>query len=191
MDLSIKDIFRSPPVLVTERLKLRKIEKADRCDMFEFSSDPELTRFLTWEPHPDLGYTAKYLSYVQSQYRAGKFFDWAVTLSEKMIGTCGFTALDEYNLCGEMGYVISSHYHGQGYATEAAMRVIRFGFEELGLRRIESRYMIGNDASRRVMEKCGMTFEGVRRQSLYIKGRYVDVGTCSILDTEYKAMRSK
>lgn len=185
--MDIKSIFRAPPELHTERLTLRKLLPRDKGDMFEYARDPEVTRFLTWLPHHSEAYTHSYLTYVQSQYRAKKFYDWAVTCKDsgKMIGTCGFTNIDEKNLCGEVGYVIAPLYQNRGLATEAVREVIRFGFEELSLERIEARYMVGNNASRAVMEKCGMSFEGVLRRSLYVNDRFVDVGVCSILRSEY------
>jgi ribosomal-protein-alanine N-acetyltransferase len=63
---------------------------------------------------------------------------------------------------------------------------MRFGFEELGLNRIEARYMVGNDASRRVMEKLGMAFEGISRSEILVDGTYRDVGRCAILREEFK-----
>jgi len=185
--MDIKKTFRDPPTLYTDRLTLRKLSSRDWSDMFEYACDKEVTKFLTWEPHQSKSYTLSYLTYIQSQYRAGKFFDWAVvcTSSGKMIGTCGFTTLDPANLCGEVGYVISPLYQNRGIATEAVLRVIRFGFEELGLQRIESRFMIGNDASLRVMQKAGMIYEGTHRRSLFVKNRFVDVGVCSLLLQEY------
>ena len=183
---TIKQIFRNPPVLYTERLLLRKLERYDSADMYEYSCIPEVTKYLTWEPHPDEAYTHKYLSYIQSQYRAGKFFDWAVVYKGKMIGTCGFTAINESCLSGEVGYVINPKYSNMGIATEAVKRVLEFGFEVLCLRRIEAHYMPENTASRRVMEKCGMTFEGILRKSMLVKGQLIDVGICSILRSEYE-----
>ena len=186
MTKGIKSLFRDPPVLYTDRLTLRRMQKSDYEDMFDYCKSKELTKYLTWHPHPDKGYTHKYLSYVQSKYRTGEFFDWAVVYEGRMIGTCGFTTLSEEHLNGEIGYVISEKYQNMGLATEAVKRVIEFGFDVLGLRRIEAHYMVGNDASRRVMEKAGMTFEGIQRDSMYVKGRYVSVGICSVLKTEYK-----
>ena len=106
-----------------------------------------------------------------------------------MIGTCGFTALDFNHNVAEVGYVINPKYHNRGIATEALRRVMDFGFMELNAHRIEAKYMIGNDASRRVMEKCGMTFEGVRRSSMFVKGKYRDIGICSLISDEYMKMR--
>ena len=69
--------------------------------------------------------------------------------------------------------------------------MLRFGFDVLGLHRVEARYMVGNDASRRVMEKLGMQFEGVRRGSMLVKGAYRDIGICSVLVNEYRERRPR
>ena len=90
-----------------------------------------------------------------------------------MIGTCGFTRFDYSNNSAEIGYVINPEFRGRGIAGEAARRVIRFGFDELGLNRIEAKYMDGNVASRKVMEKIGMKYEGTMRGSLKIGGSTV------------------
>ncbi len=81
--------------------------------------------------------------------------------------------------------MLNPAYWRQGIALEALLEVMRFGFLSLGLHRIEARYIFGNDSSRRVMEKAGMTFEGISRESMYVKGRYVSVGTCSVLRDEF------
>lgn len=184
---SIFRIFAKMPTLETERLILRPLCLDDTDDMFEYSKREEVTKCLTWSPHPDKAYTLDYLTYLQTRYKSGDFFDWAVVRRDtgKMIGTCGFTRFDFRHDCGEIGYVINPDHTGQGFATEAAQRVIRFGFENLALNRIECKYMTDNEASRRVMEKNGMRFEGVRRQGMLIKGSYRDIGICSILREEF------
>ncbi|MBE6613159.1 MAG: GNAT family N-acetyltransferase, partial [Ruminococcaceae bacterium] len=105
--------------------------------------------------------------------------------AHKMIGTCGFTTLDFANNAAEVGYVLNPAYWGMGIAPEAVRRVIDFGFRELNVHRIEAKYMVENARSRRVMEKVGMTFEGVKRASMYIKGEYRDIGYCAILADEF------
>lgn len=180
-------IFRKIPTLETERLVLRRLKIADYADMFEYSKSDKVTKYLLWRSHPDAKYTRNYLSFVQSQYRSGNFFDWAVVERDtnKMIGTCGFAKLDFENNLAEIGYVINPAYWRRGYATEAVKRVIDYGFEELNIHRIEARYIVGNEVSRRVMEKCGMIFEGIHRSSLYVKEEYVSVGYCSITSDDY------
>lgn len=186
-------IFSSIPTLETERIILRGMRVSDTDDMFDYARRADVTRFLTWSPHRDRDYTRQYLEYLGSRYAAGDFYDWAVVLrSEKrMIGTCGFTRIDLSNNSGEIGYVINPDYSGKGIATEAAARVLEFGFRELSLHRIEARHMKGNSASHRVMEKLGMKEEGTFREAYLVNGRYRTVTVCSMLDTEYSELCDK
>lgn len=179
-------VFSNIPTLKTDRLILRKITIDDVEDMYEYSSDPLVTEFLTWAPHPDQTHTLEYINYLQTRYRTGDFYDWAVIWKDtgKMIGTCGFTRFDYANNCGEIGYALNRAYHGLGIASEAVDATINFGFSKLGLNRIEGKFIIQNEASKRVMEKNGMLFEGIRRQGMLIKGKYRDIGVCAILKSD-------
>ena len=180
-------IFSNIPTLQTERLTLRRLMVSDALDMFEYSKDPEVTRYLTWDAHPDVMYTREYLQYLGTHYNVGDFFDWGVILTseDKMIGTCGFTRFDYNNNSGEIGYVINPSYRGQEIADEAVRAVMQFGFETLKLNRIEAKFIEGNSASLRVMKKTGMQLEGYHRSAMLIKGEYRTIGVCSILRDEY------
>lgn len=180
-------IFSKIPTLETKRLILRGMRVSDRDDMYEYAHLEEVTRYLTWEPHPTKDYTKQYLEFIASKYRVGDFYDWALILKEnqKMIGTCGFTRIDCKNNAAEVGYVLNPAYWGRELAGEAVTAVMDFGFDRLDLHRIEARFMRGNEKSLRVMEKCGMIYEGTGRENMLVKNRYVDVGVCSILKSEY------
>ena len=184
---AIYSIFSKIPTLETERFTLRKLSMDDTDDMYEYARRADVTEYLTWSPHAEKSYTFEYLSYLQKRYKTGDFFDWAVVCRDtgKMIGTCGFTRFDFQNDSAEVGYVINPEFHGRGIATEVCGRVIRFGFENLALNRIECRFIPQNLASRRVMEKNGMTFEGIKREGVLVKGEHRDVGVCSILRSEF------
>ena len=180
-------IFAHMPELETERLLLRAMRVSDAPDMFEYAKNPDVTEYLLWRPHTDVGYTRSYLEYLGGRYRIGGCYEWAVVHKgeRRMIGSCGFARIDTAHNCAELGYVLNPAYHGQGLMHEAATRVLRFGFRVLGLHRIEARYMLGNEASRHVMERLGMQFEGVKRQSMLVKGAYRDIATCAILANEF------
>ena len=180
-------IFSHMPTLTTERLILRPMRVEDAGDMFAYACREEVTTYLLWSPHPDRSYTEKYLRYLRGRYALGEFYDWAVVEKEsgRMIGTCGFTRFDFPNDSAEVGYVLNPDFHGRGYATEAATEVLRFGFERLALHRIEAKFMEGNEASLRVMQKLGMRWEGYRRDAMYVKGQYRTIGICSILRDEF------
>ena len=181
-------IFSKIPTIETDRLILRAMRVSDKDDMYEYASKEQVTRYLTWEPHKNSDYTKQYLEFIGSRYRLGDFYDWAVVFKQtgKMIGTCGFTRIDTRNDLAEVGYVLNPDFWGMGIAVEAVTTIMKFGFENMGLHRIEARYMPDNKNSRRVMEKCGMTFEGVARENLFVKNKYVDVGVCAILRCEFR-----
>ena len=186
-------IFSHMPELQTERLILRKMRVGDEEDMYDYARRSEVTRYLLWSPHPDVYYTRDYLRYLATRYATGSFYDWAVVLRSggRMIGTCGFTSFDCPNDAAEIGYVLNPDYRGQGIAPEAVRAVLKFGFERLALHRIEARFIQGNEASLRVMEKVGMRFEGYRREAMMVKGAYRTIGYCSILRDEYTAHLTK
>lgn len=189
----ICSVFSKIPTLHTERLTLRRLSAADVDDMFDYAKRQDVTEYLRWYPHQSKKYTSDYLRYISARYKLGDFYDWAVVENEsgRMIGTCGFTSFDLPHDSAEIGYVLNPEFHGKGYATEAATRVLEFGFSELSLHRIEARFMKENTASLRVMEKLGMTLEGYRRDGMLIKEKYRTIGVCSILCHEWRERKEK
>lgn len=183
----LQRIFTRIPTLETERLQLRAMSVKDASDMYDYARRFDVTRYLLWEPHGDRTYTEHYLSYLERLYRVGEFYDWALVdrKSGHMIGTCGFTRIDLFNRSAEIGYVLNPAYWGRGLACEAVRAVLEFGFCRLSLHRIDAHFMVDNEQSRRVAEKCGMHFEGVMHGALFVRGEYVDVGVCALLSDEY------
>lgn len=190
---TIYRVFSKIPELNTEHLILRRMLVSDKEDVFKYASRKDVTEYLTWEPHPDPEFTKEYLEYLDSRYRAGLFYDWGVVERREghMIGTCGFTSFNYRSNSGEIGYVLHPDYWGHGLAVEACRRVMHFGFERLGLHRIEAHFMYGNSQSLRVLEKLGMTFEGYHREAMLVKGIYRTIGVCSILQQEFASASQK
>lgn len=184
----LQKIFTHIPTLETEHLTLRRILPEDADDMFVYSSDLSVTKYLLWDPHPDLDYTRQYVDYLQERYAVGDFCDWALIFKHdgRMIGTCGFTNIDLPNAAAEIGYVLNPAYRGRGLAPEAARTVIGFAFEKLSLVRVSAICMKENTASLRVMQKCGMKQEGTLRNAVYAKGEHRDVIVCSVLKSEFE-----
>lgn len=163
----------------------------DAEDVYEYSSDSLVPEYLLWRPHTSLEESRRYVHLVKKYYAKKEFFDWALEHKEsgKMIGTCGFSRIDETNSCAELGYVLNRDYWGQGLAVEAAREVIRIGFEILSFNRIEARYMVENQASARVLAKLGFTFEGVHRKSIFVKGQFRDIGYYALLKEDYSSKK--
>ncbi len=186
-DRSVRNSFRHIPTLETERLVLRKILLRDVSDFYEYARDPETSRYLLWEPHRSRRFTFSHLLYLQRAYAAGTFFDWALILKEngKMIGTCGFTEIYEKENRCEVGYVLSPRYHRMGLAPEALTRVLQYGFGTLGLEKASGRFMEGNEASRKVLERLGFWDDTVKKESFFKRGKEEKIFTYSILKEEF------
>ena len=185
--MELSAYFKGNLTLETDRLLIRKIKPSDSGAMYEYACKSETTKYLLWEPHPYYSYTVELTRFLQKEYSEGRFFDLAIIHKEakKMIGTVGFTTYDAKNLCAEVGYVISPDFWGKGIAVEALSVLLNFAFCELEVNRVEAKYIAENIPSLRVMQKCGMSFEGIQRKKLFIKGQFRDIGICSILKNEY------
>jgi len=156
---------------------------ADAQDIFAYSRDPEVSLHVLWDAHRTIHDSKAYLRYILRQYRQNEPSSWGIELVEtgRLIGTIGFMWWNRENRSAEAGYSLSRVYWNQGLMTEALAEVIRFGFEEMHLNRVEAQHETANPASGRVMEKVGMRKEGVLRGRLYNKGRFVDVALYAIL----------
>lgn len=187
----IKQIFSAIPTLETPRLLLRKIDLSDTDDMYEYSRLDSVTKYLTWSSHVRRAQTENHIKLLQRKYASGDFYDWAVIekTSGKMIGTCGFTNIFPKEKTAEVGYVIAQDFWGKGIAKEALCEVLRFGFETFDFERIYARHMLGNDASGKVMQKCGMTFENIYKNSEYIKGEYKTILVYGITKQNFEKMK--
>jgi [ribosomal protein S5]-alanine N-acetyltransferase len=175
------------PNLETQRLLLRKVTLADADDMFAYASDPEVARLTTWETHRTIDDTLATLRRMLGWYDEGFGGPWGLELKEDgtLVGTCGLAVVPEHYRA-ELGFAIGRRWWGQGLMTETVREVIRFGFAELGLNRIEGRCVPENIGSARVMEKCGMTYEGTLREQFYIKGTFETLRMYSILRREWE-----
>ena len=179
--------FSDLPVLETADLVLRQVRTEDAKDIFRYASDPEVARYVMWEPHRSISDTRAYIRYVRSLYRRGLPSSWAVVhkLSGSVIGSIGFVGYSPVHHAAEIGYSFSRQYWNCGFATQALNAVIDSAFNRIvRLHRLEAQHDVRNPASGRVMEKCGMHREGILRGRLWNKSEYVDVALYSILRSD-------
>lgn len=176
-------IFSHLPKLETERLILRPLKMSDAWDMFVYAQDPEVSRHVLWETHRTIRDSRQFLRAAIRQYRHGRPGSFAIALKEsgRMIGTIGFMWVNVDYRSAEVGYSLSRDYWNRGIMTEALRAVLRFGFDQLRLNRIEAQHEVDNPASGRVMAHVGMRYEGILRKRLKNKGKFVDVALYAIL----------
>ena len=169
--------FGEVPTLETPRLRLRKMRMRDAADLYEWTSDRKVARYVLWDAHQSIGDTRAYLRYIRSLYRQGLPSSWGIELREtgKIIGTIGVMAWSPENRSVEVGYSLGRQWWHQGYAAEALSCLMNLLFDRMKINRIEAQCDVRNPDSARVMEKCGMRKEGLLRQRVFNKGEYVDV----------------
>jgi [ribosomal protein S5]-alanine N-acetyltransferase len=157
--------------LRTVRLVHREFRLDDEVAVHRYGSDEEVTRYLTWGPNSLADTTAYLTKVVREAARVPRTsFTLAVaTLEGELIGVANLATTGTESTA-ELGYVLARDQWGQGYAIEVARRLIVFGFDELGLRRITATCHPDNFASSRVLEKAGMHFEGTMRDHLQVRG---------------------
>jgi len=173
----------SMPTLETERLILRRIAMSDAKDIFAYSCDEEVARHVLWSAQKHISEAKEYCKYMMRRYKNDEPSSWGIIEKRtgRLVGTIGFMSYSEENASAEVGYSLARWLWNGGYMTEALIAVIDYAFESMDLNRIEAQHELTNPASGRVMEKCGMKKEGVLRQRLYNKGKFVDVALYAIL----------
>ena len=164
--------------IITERLLLREITWNDLEDIHRLHSVPEVDEYNTLGIPRDLEVTRELIRHdieaktvdLQSRYT------WRIILKNTadFIGLAGMTlSMDKFRL-GEIYYKLLPDFWGMGYATEVAKNLISTGFDGFKLHKVEAGVATDNEHSIRVLEKVGMTREGLRRKILPIRGEWKD-----------------
>ena len=150
-------------ILETARLIIRRWTPADAEAAFAIYGDPEVTRYLGGSgPDPSIEQTRAMLERVIGrEARTPGLGFWAVEEKDtgRLIGGALLQSVEETPEI-EVGYHFAQSAWGQGYATEVTRALVRYGFETHGLDRIIGLVFPENHASRRVLEKAGLTYEG-------------------------------
>jgi [ribosomal protein S5]-alanine N-acetyltransferase len=182
-----EQILKGFPQIETERLILRKLTDNDVEDIFEYANRQDVTEFLIWYPHKNIQDSADFVKFTWKQFQKEISIVWGIEIKEdkKMIGTIDLRNWNTNDRCGDIGYAIAPKYWKRGITSEALNAVINFGFEKLQLNRIEAHCEEENTGSWKVMEKCGMKFEGILREKVFIKDRFRSMKIYSILKKEW------
>ncbi|MBR6106866.1 MAG: GNAT family N-acetyltransferase [Oscillospiraceae bacterium] len=176
--------------LETERLILRRFRPEDAQRVYDnWTSDAEVARYLTWEPHRSAAETAALLDIWIADYEKPETYNWVLERKADgmPVGNISVTHFAAETACAALGWCLSRSLWGQGYMPEAAEAVLDYLFETVGMLRIEATHNIENPKSGRVMQKIGMTKEGVLRQHGFARGVIVDEVWYSILADEYRS----
>ena len=149
----------------TDRLVLAAARKQDARAIFDFyATDIEVCRYLTFRPHTHIEETQTYLDRCKAEWATGERFAFTIRRQADagLIGMISYAKNSPHRV--GFGYVLSRAHWGQGYMTEALRKLIEVAFEDPKVYRAEATCDVENRASARVMEKCGMQYEGTLRR---------------------------
>lgn len=170
--------------LETDRLILRRFNIDDAREMFyNWASDEEVVKYLTWSPHKNVEVTEEFINSCIQGYEKSEFYQWVLEIKEthELIGSISVTKVIDEISSMELGWVIGRKYWGKGYTAEAAKAIIAMFFDKVGVNCIYACHDVDNINSGRVMRKVGMKYEGTLRQNMKNNRGIVDSMRYSIL----------
>lgn len=162
--------------LETERLILRKITKKDALELYQgLANQPEFLYYTNKKPIT-LQDEINSLENINEKYKNKSYYNWLITLKDsgKIIGAVNFN-VNERNDSVMFNYAIDNRFTNNGYMTEALLCVKKFAFSQIKVHRFEGGCVVENISSKRVMEKCGLTQEGVLKDYVKLADGYHDM----------------
>ena len=167
----------------TERLRLRAFTEDDTSAVTALIGAREVAATTLRIPHP---YTDEHFRCFLNHMQGEAEPNFAITLRSdgRLIGGIGLR-IERDHQRAELGYWLGVPYWGQGYATEAGLAALRYGFEDLKLHRIFASHFEHNPTSGKVLRKLGMRHEGCQRQHILKWDRFVDSELYGILREEW------
>lgn len=184
----------SQPTLQTTRLTLAPYADGDLEDIFTYASHSEVPRFVPWESHKTIEDSKKFLDFIKQSTRLIRgrlFYVFAIRLKEsgRVIGSIDFKNVNAFS--GQIDYALGYDHWNKGIMSEAAEAIRDWAFENLSETvRLQAFCVAENIGSSRVMEKIGMTREGIRRKAFVLKGKPVDLIDYAIVKDEISAVEA-
>lgn len=177
-------------VIECDRLILKEISLEDLKFVHKLYSYPEVDEHNTLGIPKNIEATKKIIeSFIKDQLtKPRKSYHWKIVIKDnnEFIGLCGLIPSNNLYKLGELYYKLIPSSWRNGYATELSKNIVRFGFDKLKLHKIEADVAVENDASIRVLEKLGMTKEGIRRKLLPIRGEWKDSYLYAIVEDDFR-----
>ncbi len=173
----VKPALTNLPYIDTGRLLLRKLKHSDAPDIFSYAQLPNVVQYSIGHAHQSVEESERFISNVLECYENNTAGLWAIEWkeTERVVGTCGYEywLYDQYR--AEIGYSLSPEFWNKGIMSEAIKEVVKYGFEDMDLNRIEAICHCDNVASHRVLEKNGFINEAFLKQHTHSRGNFFDV----------------
>jgi RimJ/RimL family protein N-acetyltransferase len=178
-----------PVEIIGPRLRLREVDVGNDLDgALAIAGDEEVTRLMMFEPQTRDSERAA-LTAMMERARLAERHEWDLVAElvdgNGLVGMGRIGLTDGAGVVADIGYVVRRDAWGNGYGTEIASLLVRFGFTVLGVHRIWATTHPDNRASQRVLEGVGMTYEGRMREHVFAHGTWRDSLVYAVLEHEW------
>ncbi|HVE60618.1 MAG TPA: GNAT family protein [Chitinophagaceae bacterium] len=175
------------PVLETNRLVLRQINKDDANEIFILRSDSRVMQHILRPIAKTLDDALQLIQIIADTETGGNGITWAITLKEtnRLIGTIGYWQMKKEHYRAEIGYLLSPDFQRKGMMQEALSAVINYGFKEIKLHSIEANVAPENKASINLLERNKFVKEGYFKEDYFFEGKFFDTVIYSLLSTKW------
>lgn len=185
----------SVPFGDTARLQLRPLVMNEARELLALvsSSRAELGRFMSWPREMfEMDQARNFVRIGREAWLQGRTVRLGVFERETgaLAGSVELDSIDTRRSQAELGYWVRADRCRKGYATEAALPMLRYAFETLRLHKVRADVAVGNHGSARVLEKLGFSREGTLREDRPIGGIYTDHWRFGLLSTEFLRWRT-
>jgi ribosomal-protein-alanine N-acetyltransferase len=180
--------FDTYPELTTERFHLRQPRVEDAAALSAIYGHPDVARYIGTSAVRDVAAMREKLRRDLEGASRGEGFRWMLCErgSDTVHGSVGVFNWSQPNRRAEVGYVLAVHQWGRGVMKELMPALLRFGFEDLGLHRLEAQLDPRNEASARVLIRAGFQREGVLREHMAEPHGFSDTAIYSLLEGEWR-----
>lgn len=182
------DLFNEFPEIKTCEVMLRKLNFNDIKDMFEIFSDSNVLKYNNILPHKKIIDTEELFFTFIRDYKYNKAINWGIINLEnnKLIGICGLYNFDYKFTRAEIRFEVNRAYCKQEYIYKALKEIIKFGFENTPLQRIEAIVNDEDEISKDTLEKLKFKYEGCLRKRFYFNSEFKDKNYFGLLKEEWK-----
>jgi ribosomal-protein-serine acetyltransferase len=175
---------------IDPHITLEPLKPAHTLPLFALTESNRgyLRQWLPWLDHVlSCDDTAAFIESTMAAASSGGAPNFAIIHEGALCGVAGFHGIDSVQGIGSIGYWLAESYTGKGIVTASVRSLLKVGFDDFGLNRIEIRCAVDNRKSRAIAERLGFTHEATLRQSEWLYTHYVDQALYSLHVTEYQA----
>lgn len=176
-------------LLKTNRLLLRPIIPADVEHLWPYVSDPDISRYMSWNPHKDKNETKAFVGRIINDMKDQKSYTWAIIFEDNFSGIISLIGILKkhraltYNRA-ELAYWLGKRFQHKGIMTEAGKKIIEFAFQELGIHRLIVSHVAQNDESKRLIQRWNFKYIGTEREAFSKNGQWFNHHLYELLEND-------